>query len=80
MNNELGWKIIRTAFKCGHELQTLLQPLKTNCAPGEYREYAVAIAAATDAINVQLIDRVQRARPELRQKIESDLAKFGHIN
>ncbi len=79
MRQDPGWKVIQTAFRCGAELQTLLQFLKENCSADEYRHYALGIAAAVDSINVQLTDRVIKIHPELRNKIESDLAKFGRI-
>ena len=79
MEQKAAWKVIQTAFRCGRELQALLRFLKENCSTDEYQQYALAIATAVDAINVQLIDRSLKSRPELRQKIESDLAKFGQI-
>ena len=79
MGREAGWKVIQAAFRCGADLQTLLRFLKENYPPDEYRQYASGFAAAIDAINVQLIERTLNLHPELREKIETDLEKFGHV-
>jgi hypothetical protein len=79
MQQDIAWRIIQAAFRCASDLQVLLKFLKENCDADEYRHYALGIAAAVDSINVQLTDRVLSAHPELANKIESDLAKFGHV-
>jgi len=79
MQQGTAWRVIQTAFQCGRELQVLLRFLKENGSADEYQHYASGIAAAVDAINVQLTDGALKLHPELRQKIESDLAKFGHL-
>jgi hypothetical protein len=79
MDEATAWKFIQTAFSCGRELQTLLQLLKERCTAEEYKQFRIGIATALDTINVQLIDRALKAHPELRAKIETDLARTGRI-
>jgi hypothetical protein len=79
MQQDTAWKVIQVAFRCGGELQELLRLLKESCTADEYRNLASGIATAVDSINVQLTDRVLKLHPELRDKIDSDLAKFGRI-
>jgi len=74
-----AWNVIQAAFRCGRELQALLPSLKDRCGPDEYKQYARGVGAALDSINTQLIEPALNAHPELREKIEPDLAKFGHI-
>jgi hypothetical protein len=80
MDKATAWKVIQTGFRCGAELQDLLHILKGQCSTQDFKEFAVAIATAVDTINVQLIDRALKAYPELREKIESDLARNGRIS
>ena len=79
MTREDNWQVIQAAFRCGRELQALLRTLKEKCPADEYRQYATGIAAAIDVLNVQLVDRALSANPELREKIESDLANVGNV-
>jgi len=79
MDKNAAWQVIRSAYKCSADLQALLKFLKEQCPPDEYRQFALGIAAAIDALNVQLTDRALAARPELAKKIEFDLAQFGHL-
>lgn len=80
MDEDTAWKAIQTAFRCGAELQSLLPLLKERCSADEYKQFAIGIATAVDTVNVQLIDRALKAQPGLRDKIESDLARTGHIS
>lgn len=79
MQQDVAWHIIRVVFRCSADLQSLLRILKENCDAEEYQHYARGVAAAIDAINVQLMDRVLADHPELTKRIESDLAKHGRI-
>jgi hypothetical protein len=79
MTNEQAWRVVQVAFRSASELQELIGPLKQHCTAEEYRNYSRGIAASIDAINVQLLERVLSAHPELRAKIESDLARFGRV-
>ncbi len=80
MDKATAWIIIQTAFRCGSDLQGLLRLLKDRCGPDEYKQFATGIATAIDAVNVQLIDRALAAHPDLKEKIESDLAHTGRIS
>jgi hypothetical protein len=80
MDKTAAWKMIQTAFRCGAELQGLMHGLRQELSADEYESFAVGIAAALDGINVQLIERALKAHPELKDKIEFDLAKLGRIS
>jgi hypothetical protein len=79
MESDLALRVIRTAFRCGEELGSLLRLLKERCGAEEYAHYARAIAAAVDKINVELIERVLASHPELAQKIERDIENHGRV-
>ena len=79
MNQESAWRIIQTAFRCSAELQDLLRFLKKNVDAKDYDSFRLAIAAAIDGINVQLIDKAISTRPELADKIEAELKASGRI-
>ena len=79
MDKATAWNAIKVAFRCGAELQALLPVLKDNCTASEYKDFAIGIVRALDTVNVELIDRALTAHPELRNKIEVDLAKLGRI-
>lgn len=79
MNAETGWEAVRTAFRCGRELQGLLAFLKANSTPNEYKTFSVGIARAIDTINVELIDRTLDLHPQLKGRIEAELARNGSI-
>ena len=79
MTNEQAWRVVQVAFRGAAELQELIGVLKQNCTGDEYKRYSTGIAAAIDAINVHLLNGVLSDHPNLRAKIESDLAKFGRL-
>lgn len=76
MNVYLARHLIRTAFQNSRNLQELLPLLKAHCDLDEYNAYARDIAAAVDATNVALTNRVVATFPELQQEIEVSLAKY----
>jgi len=80
MNEAAAWQAIQTAFRCGRELQALLRSLKQTCTVDEYKQFAVGIAAAMDTVNVQVLDRAMKAHPQLRARIESELALVGRVS
>ena len=80
MNERTAWQAIQTAFRCGNELQRLLPTLKKNCTPDEYRQFARGVAAAMDAVNVQVLDRALTAHPALKARIEDQLTKTGRVS
>jgi hypothetical protein len=79
MDKDTAWRVIQVGFKCGRDLQELLQLLKARSDASEYKQFATGIATVVDTINVQLIDRALKNHPELKKKIESDLAKAGRV-
>ena len=79
MTSEQAWRVVQVAFRGAAELQELIAFLKQHCTADEYKSYSMGIGAAIDAINVQLLNRVLLEHPELRTKIESDIAKFGRV-
>jgi hypothetical protein len=79
MDSELAWHIIGVSFRVAGELQELLPRLKQQCSAEEYKGHAQAIAGAIHGVNTALIDRALVAHPELRDRIEAELAEFGRI-
>jgi hypothetical protein len=79
MDIDMAREVVLAAFRSGSELERLLRPLKEQCTPDEYRAYARAVAAAVDAIGVQLIKRVTIAYPELHSEIETSIASRGRF-
>lgn len=79
MTQDPAWRIIQSAFRCSAELQELLRFLKEHGSGGEYEGYRLAIAATIDTINSQLMGKVLSARPELEQRIETELNTSGRI-
>jgi hypothetical protein len=63
----------------GRELEELLPRLKEQCSTEEYKDHARVIAGAIHGVNTALIDRALAAHPELRDRIEAELAEFGRI-
>jgi hypothetical protein len=79
MDIDMAREVVRAAFRSSSELERLLGPLKERCNPNEYRGYARAVAAAVDAIGVQLIKRATAAYPELNSEIETSIAHHGRF-
>jgi hypothetical protein len=79
MDTDLAWEMIRVSFSVARELRGLLLRLKEQCNAEEYKGHARAIAGAIDGVNTALIDRALSAHPELRDRIEAELAEFGRI-
>jgi hypothetical protein len=79
MDSELAWDLIRVSFRVGRELEELLPRLKEQCSAEEYKGHARAIASAIHGVNTALIDRALASHPELVERIETELAKFGRI-
>ena len=78
MTEDPAWRIIQTAFRCSAELQELLRFLKEQGGK-DCEQYRLPIAAAIDAVNVQLTGTVLAAYPELEKRIESELKPFGRL-
>ena len=79
MDSKLAWHLIGVSFRVAGELQELLPRLKEQCSAEEYKDHARAIAGAIHGVNTALIDRAPAAYPELRDRIEAELAEFVRI-
>ena len=79
MTKTLAWHMIRTAYKCGADLQALMRALKAGCPPGEYEGHARVIAVSIASLNLNLVERALESHPDLRKRIESDIAAFGRL-
>lgn len=79
MDDKLAWHIVRVSFRTAGELQDLLSLLKEQCSPEEYEDYVAGIARAIDAINDALMNKAIALYPQLTDRIEADLAKFGRV-
>ena len=80
MDIELARQVVRTAFSSSGQLQTLLPVLKERCSAEEYRDYAMGIAAAIDAIGTGLTNKAIAAHPGLAGEIESSIAQRGNFS
>jgi hypothetical protein len=74
-----AWNIIVVSFRVNRELQDLLPILKEHCGAEEYQDYVQGIARSIHAINTALNDKSVASHPELDDRIEADLAKFGRV-
>lgn len=79
MTKALAWQMIRAAYKCAADLQSLMRTLKADCPANEYEAHARAIAASIASLNLNVVERALEAHPELRKKIESDIATHGRL-
>jgi hypothetical protein len=80
MDIELARQVVRTAFSSSAQLQTLLPVLKQRCSTDEYRDFALGIAAAIDAIGVGLTNKAIATHPGLAGEIESSIAQHGRFS
>jgi hypothetical protein len=79
MDSKLAWHIIGVSFRVNRELQDLLPILKKHCDGEEYQEYAQRIARGIHAVTTALIEKTITSHPELADRIEAGLAKFGRV-
>jgi hypothetical protein len=79
MTPAVAWQMIRAAYKCAGDLQVVMWALKESCPPEEYVGHARAIANSIATLNESLIEPAVQAYPELEQRIESDIERFGHL-
>jgi hypothetical protein len=77
MDIEMARQVIKVAFRTCSELQELLPLLKERCGADEYKDYALGIAAAIDAIGVSLTNKALAAHPELVEEIEAKVTRYG---
>jgi hypothetical protein len=74
-----AWHLIGVSFRVNREIQDLLSILKGHCSPEEYEDIAQGIARSINAITTALIDKAIASHPELANRVEADLAKFGRV-
>jgi hypothetical protein len=79
MKEELEWEMVRVSFQTARELQGMLGLLKENCSAEDYRSYAGRIVQAIDSVNDALLNTALAAHPELAERIEAELEKFGRV-
>jgi hypothetical protein len=77
MEKDLARQLIRSAFRSSSELQSVLPLLKQQLPPADYKQYALGIASAIDAINQALLDPALAEFPELSQEVEASLKQHG---
>lgn len=77
MDINVARHVIRTCFRSGRELETLLDLLKEHCDAQEYKSYATAIVAAIASIHVEIVNRVTDAHPGLESEMEALISKYG---
>lgn len=70
---------VRSAFGISSDLQALLPILRRGCGVDEYKEYAIDIARAIDAVNVALLHKALKAYPELEREIERRISTQGRF-
>ncbi len=80
MDIELARHVIRVVFRSEHELGDLLEVLKAHCGEEEYKTYAKAIASAVASINLEVMNRVIAAHPELEAEIEASIETYGALS
>ena len=79
MDSRLAWHVISVSFRVSRELQALLPILKEQLSAEEYQDYAQGIARSIHAITTALIGKSIASHPELADRMEADLAKFGRV-
>ncbi|MBS0528198.1 MAG: hypothetical protein JSS22_02245 [Proteobacteria bacterium] len=78
MNIDAARYTVRQSFQIARELQSLLPFLKERCDAEEYRQYAIDIAKAVDAVSVALLNRAIETHPDLANEIENRISTYGH--
>jgi hypothetical protein len=79
MDIDLARHIIRVALQNSRELTDLLQLLKQQLEPHEYKQYARGIAETIDVTNQKLTAQALAAFPELSHEMEHKLAKYSRF-
>jgi hypothetical protein len=79
MDLDLARNIIRTAYRSGGELETLIGLLKTRCSAEDYQFYARQVAMAVDGIHVALVDKVLARFPEMEAEMQENLKRTGKV-
>jgi hypothetical protein len=79
MDKDLAREIIRTAYRSGGELGTLVSSLKARCSAEDYQFFARQVAMAIDGIHVALVNKVVSRFPDLEDEMKSNLARTGRV-
>jgi hypothetical protein len=79
MDIDIARHLIRAVFRSEHELGNLIELLKRHCDETEYKIYAKAIAGAIAAINLEVMNRIIDAHPELEAEIDSSIKKYDRF-
>jgi hypothetical protein len=79
MDIDLARHAVRVAFRSTRALQELLPVLKQQCIDTEYKDYALGIAHAIDAVGAGLTNKILAAHPNLVKEIETDIAAHGRF-
>lgn len=79
MDKDVAWSVVKKTFHISGELQTLMQDLKRSCDAKVYHTYALAIAATIDCMNVELLDRTLARYPDLKQRMDREIAEHGRL-
>lgn len=77
MDIDVARHIVRSAFRSGRELESLLNMLKAHCKPDEYNAYAKAIGTAVASIHTEVINRIATDFPQLESEIEAHIDEHG---
>lgn len=77
MDVQIARHVIRACFRSGSDLQRLLDLLKEQCPPEEYKIFAKAIATSMASIHVEIVNRVTSLHPELEREMEATIDKYG---
>lgn len=76
MEKELARHLALTAWKSFTDLTRVIPLLQQHCTDVERQTYVKAIGAAGAAINDEILDRVFAAYPDLKQDLETKIAKY----
>jgi hypothetical protein len=77
MNIDVARHTVRQSFRIGRELQDALVFLKERCEPEDYKQYAINIATAINAVNTALLKKAIKAYPNLEREIEDQISAYG---
>lgn len=77
MDKGLARDVVRSVFKSGRELESLLPILKQRCTESDYVVFRQQIAKAIDGIHSSVLKSTLDKFPELNAEIEANLAVTG---
>lgn len=77
MDIDVARHSVRQSFRIGRELQDVMMFLKERCEPDDYRQHAINIATAIDAVNTALLKPAIAAYPNLEKEVEEQISAYG---